>query len=231
MKGFEHRDTWMVFRIMAEFVEGFETLGPLSPAVSVFGGARVGETTETYAAAEEIGYRLAKRGFAVFTGGGPGAMEAANRGARRGGGASIGLNIKLPEEQNPNTHAEILVNFDYFFVRKVMFVKYACAFVGLPGGYGTLDEMFECLTLKQTAKIEDFPVILYGSSFWSGLVDWLKTQALERGLLGCNDLDLFRMTDSPEEVCRWVEESWRQRAQKKADATPRRPLVPGPLPD
>lgn len=209
------KDTWQVFRIMAEFVDGFETLGEVWPAVSVFGGARVARSSPVYRQAEEIGSRLARSGFAVITGGGPGAMEAANRGARRAGGRSIGLNIKLPAEQMPNRHADTVIHFDYFFARKVMFVKYACAFVGLPGGYGTLDEMFECLTLKQTRKMKNFPVILFGSEFWKGLVDWIEDRVLSAGLVARKDLRLFTVTDSPEEVCRIVMEGWRRREREQ----------------
>ena len=218
MEDFRNKDTWTVFRIMAEFVEGFETLGPLSPAVSVVGGARVCETDPGYQQAEELGCRLATAGFAVITGGGSGAMEAANRGAQRGGGPSIGLNIKLPMEQEANRYADTVVNFDYFFVRKVMFVKYACAFIGLPGGYGTLDEMFECLTLKQTEKMDNFPVILFGSDYWSGLVEWLRSEVRTRGLISDADLDLFQLTDSPSEVVRLVEASWEQRRHTRPDS-------------
>jgi uncharacterized protein (TIGR00730 family) len=209
----EHRikDTWAVFRIMAEFVEGFETLGQFVPAVSIFGGSHVPRSSSIYEQAEKIGYLLAECGFNVITGGGPGAMEAANRGAARGRASSVGLNIKLPVEQPVNAHVETLINFDYFFVRKVMFVKYACAFVGLPGGYGTLDEMFECLTLKQTQKIRNFPVVLFGSHYWRGLVDWLRERVLQEGLISEGDLDLFTVTDSPEEICRIVEQSWEER--------------------
>jgi uncharacterized protein (TIGR00730 family) len=221
MNEFRSKDTWTVFRIMAEFVEGFETLGSLWPAVSIFGGSRVSRSSETYRQAEEIARLLAEGGFAVITGGGPGAMEAASRGARRGGGRTVGLNIKLPFEQNP--YVETVIHFDYFFARKVMFVKYACAFVGLPGGYGTLDEMFECLTLKQTQKIKNFPVILFGSEFWSGLVDWLETQCVARGALSRKDMKLFTVTDSPEEVSRIVAQSWRRRQREEAEETVTRP--------
>ncbi len=212
----QHRskDTWTVFRIMAEFVEGFETLGPICPAVSVFGGSRVKRGSPGYGDALEIGRLLAQNGFAVITGGGPGAMEAANRGAREQGARSIGLNIKLPFEQRPNSYADTVIHFDYFFARKVMFVKYACAFVGLPGGFGTLDEMFECLTLKQTGKTKNFPVILFGGDFWRGLVDWLEQQVQSRGLISRKDMQLFTVTDSPEEVCRIVVESWRRRQRE-----------------
>ena len=208
MKDLRSRDTWQIFRIMAEFVEGFETLGPFWPAVSVFGGARVPEDSPVYADSVRIGELLAAEGFAVITGAGPGAMEGVNLGAKNAGGPSIGLNIKLPFEQISNSHADTVIHFDYFFVRKVMFVKYACAFVGLPGGFGTLDETFECLTLKQTQKMRNFPVILYGSDYWSGLIDWLRGQVLARGLIAEDDLGLFEITDSPEEVCRIVAKSW-----------------------
>ncbi len=213
MNAHRAKDTWIIFRIMAEFVEGFETLAPIWPSVSMFGGARVARSSPVYTQAEEIAYLLATSGFNIITGGGPGAMEAANEGAVRGGAHSIGLNIKLPDEQAPNPHADTVIHFDYFFARKVMFVKYACAFVGMPGGYGTLDEMFECLTLKQTGKMKNFPVILFGSEFWSGLVAWLQERLLSEGLISEADLDLFTVTDSPAEVCRIVEGSWRKRKQ------------------
>ena len=216
MSEYRAKDTWTIFRIMAEFVEGFETLGPVWPAVSVFGGARIKPGSEAYCRAEEVGRLLSSHGFSVITGGGPGAMAAANRGAKGERGRSIGLNIRLPFEQEPNSHVDTLIHFDYFFARKVMFVKYACAFVGLPGGYGTLDEMFECLTLRQTRKIKNFPVILFGRDFWSGLVDWLENEVGERGYISRKDLRLFTVTDDPEEVCRIVVESWRRRQSEKA---------------
>jgi uncharacterized protein (TIGR00730 family) len=214
MNEYHAKDTWIVFRIMAEFVEGFETLARFFPAVSIFGGSRVPRSSPLYVEAEELAYQLAQRGFNVITGGGPGAMEAANRGARRGGAHSVGLNIKLPHEQTPNGYAETVIHFDYFFARKVMFVKYACAFVGLPGGYGTLDEMFECLTLKQTQKMKNFPVVLFGTEYWGGLVDWLRKRVLREGLISKRDLRLFTVTDSPEEVCRIVEQSWKRRQRE-----------------
>ena len=216
MSQYRSKDTWTVFRIMAEFVEGFETLGPVWPAVSVFGGAHIQEGSEEYRKAEQVGQLLSSRGFSVITGGGPGAMEAANRGARGHHGRSIGLNIKLPFEQPPNSHVDTMIHFDYFFARKVMFVKYACAFVGLPGGYGTLDEMFECLTLKQTQKIKNFPVILLGRDFWSGLLEWLEHEVQPRGYISRKDLGLFTVTDDPEEVCRVVVQSWRRRQGERA---------------
>ncbi len=209
MRDLRSKDTWQVFRIMAEFVEGFETLGEVWPAVSIFGGARVPRGSPVYESARAIARELARAGFAVITGGGPGAMEGANRGAREAGARSIGLNIKLPFEQQENTYADTVLNFDYFFARKVMFVKYACAFVGLPGGFGTLDEMFECLTLKQTGKMKRFPVILFDSSYWSGLAEWLEEQVLTRQLIDRDDLELFRIVDCPYEVARIVTEGWR----------------------
>ena len=208
MSDFRSKDTWQIFRIMAEFVEGFETLGPIWPAVSVFGGARLTNDTATYAQGERIGELLGAEGFGVITGAGPGAMEAVNRGAQRAGSPSIGLNIKLPFEQQANPFADTVIDFDYFFARKVMFVKYACAFIGLPGGFGTLDEMFECLTLKQTEKMKSFPVILFDTSYWSGLVDWLQGEVRERKLVDDTDMELFQMVDTPEEVVAIVVENW-----------------------
>ncbi len=195
---------------MAEFVEGFETLGPVWPAVSIFGGARVQRSHPTYKLAREIGQNLAEEGFAVVTGGGPGAMEGANRGAKDANGSSIGLNIKLPMEQHSNPYADTVIHFDYFFARKVMFVKYSCAFVGLPGGFGTLDEMFECLTLKQTEKMKNFPVILVDSDYWSGLIDWLTDVGVGRGLISKQDLRLFQVVDTPEDVRRLDAQGWKR---------------------
>ncbi len=214
MREFRSKDTWTIFRIMAEFVEGFETLGPVWPAVSIFGGARVQRSNPTYALSREIARSLAEEGFAIVTGGGPGAMEAANRGAKEANAPSIGLNIKLPKEQDSNPYADTVIHFDYFFARKVMFVKYSCAFVGLPGGFGTLDEMFECLTLKQTEKMRNFPVILVDSSYWGGLVDWLHDVALRRGMISKRDLKLFRVVDTAEEVTRLVAQSWKRQQQQ-----------------
>jgi hypothetical protein len=194
------KDTWIVFKIMGEFVEGFESLRPVWPAVSLFGGARVPPEHSYYEDARRVAAALAKSGFSIITGGGPGLMEAANRGAREAGGQSIGLNIKLPFEQPTNDHVETSLLFDYFFVRKVMFVKYSCGFVGLPGGFGTLDEIFEAITLKQTGKMPEFPVVLFGSAFWRGLVEWLEREPLRLGAISPGDLALFRVTDSPDEV-------------------------------
>jgi uncharacterized protein (TIGR00730 family) len=210
VKELRSKDTWTIFRIMAEFVEGFETLAPIWPAVSVFGGARAERDSAVYQMGREIGRALGTEGFAVITGGGPGAMEAANRGAREAEAPSIGLNIKLPFEQHDNGYADTVIHFDYFFARKVMFVKYACAFVMLPGGFGTLDEMFECLTLKQTGKSRDIPVILVGTDYWAGLIRWLETQVLDTGLIAKKDLKLFSLVDSTEDVVRLVREGWQR---------------------
>jgi len=210
------KDTWIVFKIMGEFVEGFETLRPVWPAVSLFGGARVPREHRFYEDARRLAAALAKAGFSIITGGGPGVMEAANRGAREAGGQSIGLNIKLPFEQKVNEHVETGLQFDYFFVRKVMFVKYACGFVGLPGGFGTLDEIFEAITLKQTGKMPDIPVVLFGRAFWEGLLEWLATEPLRHGMLSVDDLALFRITDSTDEVVEWMVEHYRKVQRERA---------------
>jgi uncharacterized protein (TIGR00730 family) len=194
------KDTWTVFKIMGEFVEGFETLRSAWPAVSIFGGARVGRGSPAYADAMRMASSLGEAGFNVITGGGPGLMEAANRGAESTPGKSIGLNIKLPAEQGINDYTDIDVEFNYFFARKVMFVKYACGIVGLPGGYGTLDEIFECLTLVQTKKVKEMPVVLFGSRFWGGLVEWLEDQPLGDRMLRKRDMKLFNVTDDVEEA-------------------------------
>ena len=208
------KDTWAVFKIMGEFVEGFETLRPVWPSVSIFGSARTGRRHRYYRQGVDVARALSEAGFSIITGGGPGIMEAANRGARCGGGRSIGLNIKLPFEQAPNRHADTVIQFNYFFARKVMFVKYACGFVGLPGGFGTLDEIFEALTLKQTRKIHDFPVVLFGTEFWGGLVDWVRERLLVEGMISKRDLQLFTVTDDVDEVVRTIKRHYakRQRA-------------------
>jgi len=198
------KDTWRLFHIIAEFVEGFETLAQCHPAVSIFGSTRVKPEDEIYAKAERIGELLAQNGFAVITGGGPGVMEAANKGASKAGGRSIGLNIELPLEQKPNPYANITLKFRYFFVRKVMFVKYAVAYVILPGGFGTLDELFESVTLIQTNKIKPFPVILVGSEYWKGLLDWLKCVVLHEGKISPSDLEIFQVIDDPDEVIKTI---------------------------
>jgi uncharacterized protein (TIGR00730 family) len=197
---FVHTDTWRVLRIQAEFVEGFGLLADLPRAVSVFGSARTPRESAYYEAAVQIGRALADAGYAVITGGGPGAMEAANKGACEAGGMSVGLGIELPFEQELNEWVDVGVLFRYFFVRKTMFVKYAQAFVILPGGFGTLDELFEALTLVQTGKVTRFPVILFGSSYWSGLVDWIRSTMAENGTIAATDLDLLHVTDDIAEV-------------------------------
>ena len=197
---FKTGDSWRLFRIMSEFVDGFDTLSALPPAVSVFGSARTKAGDPYYQMAVEVSGRLAKAGYAVITGGGPGIMEAANKGAADAGGISIGLNITLPYEQEPNNYANLPLNFKYFFVRKVMFIKYAMAFVCMPGGLGTLDELFESLTLMQTHRIKAFPVILAGSEFWGGLLDWIKERLLSAGNIEEDDLRYFIVMDDVEEI-------------------------------
>jgi uncharacterized protein (TIGR00730 family) len=209
------KDTWTVFKIMGEFVEGFETLRPFWPSVSIFGSARTRKGQRYYQDAIDVAAALSKAGYSIITGGGPGIMEAANLGGSMGEGHSIGLNIRLPYEQGANEHAETVIHFNYFFARKVMFVKYACAFVALPGGFGTLDEIFEALTLKQTRKIHDFPVILYGSEFWDGMVRWLHDQPLANRMVSQRDLRLFKVTDDAEEVVRIVQHHWAQRKRSR----------------
>jgi uncharacterized protein (TIGR00730 family) len=207
---FTNSDPWRVFRIMGEFVEGFDTLAKIGRAVSIFGSARVPPGHPQYLAAEATARLLVDAGFAVITGGGPGLMEAANRGAREGGGLSIGCNIELPFEQGTNAYVEIPINFRYFFVRKTMFVKYSEAFIIFPGGFGTLDELFEALTLIQTGKIRNFPVILFGTDYWRGLFDWIRDTMLEEGKISLEDLDLFVITDSPEEAVSIIREAERR---------------------
>lgn len=202
MSGVIYDDTWRVFRIMAEFVEGFETLSRLGPAVSFFGSARTSEEDEFYKMARETARLFAQAGYAVITGGGPGIMEAANRGAREGGGKSVGLNIHLPHEQKPNSYIDILLEFRYFFCRKYMFVRYARAFIIMPGGLGTMDELFEALTLIQTGRSQRFPVILMGSAYWRDLLGWLKGTMLKSGYISPEDMGLFTVTDEPQEALR-----------------------------
>ncbi len=213
------RDTWTVFKIMGEFVEGFETLRPIWPSVSIFGSARLREKTRLYRQTQDIAQRLCEAGFSVITGGGGGAMEAANRGAAEGGGRSIGLNIKLPFEQIANPYADVQIDFDFFFARKVMFVKYACGFVGIPGGFGTLDEIFEALTLIQTRKISSFPVVLFGRDFWSGLVTWLEDEPLRRRMISRSDLALFTVTDDMDEVVEVMRTHY-ERMKRRSGDTP-----------
>src|SRR6188474_192881 len=192
---FLNTDPWRALRILAEFVEGFDALATVGPAITVFGSARVDPGSPAYEAAREIGRLLAKEGYAVITGGGPGVMEGANRGCQEGGGMSVGCNIELPHEQDINAYVDLGVEFRYFFARKTMFVKYADGFVILPGGYGTMDELFEALTLIQTGKIRDFPVVLVGTGYWRGMLDWMREVQLPAGAISEADLGLLRLTD------------------------------------
>jgi len=197
---FTHTDPWRVFRIMGEFVEGFDELATLSRGIAIFGSARTRPDDPDYQAAQETGALLAAQGFAVITGGGPGIMEAANRGAFEAGGLSIGCNIELPFEQKANPYQTLSLTFKYFFVRKMMFVKYSLAFVIFPGGFGTFDELFEALTLIQTKKIRNFPIVLFGTHYWSGMLDWVRAVVLPGGKISEHDMDIFHITDSPAEV-------------------------------
>lgn len=201
---FTRTDTWRVMRIMGEFIEGFDTLANLDKAVTIFGSARIGPDDPQYENARAVAYELAKAGFAVITGAGPGIMEAANKGAKEGGGRSVGCNIELPFEQGANPYVDTLVNFRYFFVRKTMFIKYSSAFIIFPGGFGTLDELFESLTLIQTGKIFQFPVILFGRHYWAGLLRWLQTRVLSEGKIAQGDMDLIILTDDPAEAAQAV---------------------------
>jgi uncharacterized protein (TIGR00730 family) len=228
-KLFTHTDPWRVMRIMGEFVEGFDDLAELGPAVSIFGSARVKSDDPQYHAASEVARLLGEAGFAIITGGGPGIMEAGNHGARQSGAQSIGLNIELPFEQGTNPYVDLAINFRYFFVRKTMFVKYAQAFVIFPGGFGTMDELFEALTLIQTDKVQNFPVILFGSAYWQGLLDWLRTTMLSEGKIAAADLDLMVVTDSPAEVRDLIvkcghEQRWRMEQEEGAREATRRAL-------
>jgi uncharacterized protein (TIGR00730 family) len=199
-------DPWRVLRILSEFVDGFDALGEIPPAISVFGSARIGEDDPMYAAARQVGAEIAAAGFAVITGGGPGIMEAANRGAQEAGGVSIGCNIDLPFEQATNPYVDIAIDFEHFFVRKMMFVKYAEGFVVFPGGFGTLDELFESLILIQTGKVLHFPVVLFSSDYWEGLVAWLRERLLGEDKINAEDLDIFSLLDEPTEVVDYIEE-------------------------
>ncbi len=198
-------ESWRIFRIMAEFVDAIETLSTVKHAVSIFGSARTKPDDPYYQKAELLARLLAGKGFSIITGGGPGIMEAGNKGAAEAGGQSVGMNILLPFEQKPNSYANINIDYKYFFTRKVMFVKYAMAYVVLPGGFGTLDELFEALTLIQTKRIKSFPVILMGSEYWKGLLDWLRKTMLRDGKISPQDLELFQIIDDPEEVVRHIQ--------------------------
>jgi len=193
-------NSWRLFKILAEFVDGFETLGDLYPAVTIFGSARATPGDETYEKTYEIAKKLSLHGYNVITGGGPGVMEAGNKGAKEGGAKSVGLNIQLPLEQSPNPYSTLKLNFQYFFVRKVMFVKYAQAYIGMPGGFGTMDEIFEALTLIQTRRIKPFPVILVGTQYWTGLMEWIRSTLVCGKYISPDDLDLVTLLDDPDEV-------------------------------
>jgi uncharacterized protein (TIGR00730 family) len=212
---FTHTDPWRVLRIQGEFVAGFDAMADVGPAVSIFGSARISRKDPLYGVAVATARRLARAGFAIITGGGPGIMEAANRGAREGKARSIGLGIELPHEQGLNGFVDEPINFRYFFVRKTMFVKYATAFVIFPGGFGTMDELFEALTLIQTRKIKNFPVLLVGCAYWKGLLDWLRETMLVEGKIGPADLDLLPCTDDPAEVERIIVECYRNDCEEK----------------
>ena len=200
-------ESWRMFHIMAEFVEGFEALGKYHPSVSIFGSTRVKPGDEVYKKAEEIGRVLAENGFGVITGGGPGVMEGANKGAASAGGNSIGLNIEIPQEQKPNPYANVTLHFRYFVVRKVMFVKYAVAYIILPGGFGTMDELFEAVTLIQTHKIRPFPVILVGSHYWKGMLDWMKEVVLKEEKISLSDLEILQLIDDPAEIIKTIKKT------------------------
>jgi uncharacterized protein (TIGR00730 family) len=214
-------DPWRALRILSEFVEGFDALAATPPAISCFGSARIDQSDPMYQAALAVGRELAAAGFAVITGGGPGIMEAANRGCQEGGGLSIGCNIELPFEQESNPYLDLEIDFRYFFVRKTMFVKYAEGFVVFPGGFGTLDELFEALTLIQTGKVHHFPVVLYGSEYWSGLTGWLEERALAEGNIDAKDLELVRLCDTPEAVVAHIRTVIEKKDQPGAPAVQR----------
>ena len=194
------KDTWRMFHIIAEFVEGFDTLPEVYPAVTIFGSARIPTNSKTYKNTEKLAGLLVENGYNVISGGGPGVMEAANKGAAEKGGKSVGLHIQLPKEQAPNPYANVRLNYKYFFIRKVMFIKYAVAYVIMPGGFGTLDELFESLTLIQTQRIRAFPVILMDTQYWKGLLDWLKNTLIKEKSISPTDLDIVTLMDDPEEV-------------------------------
>lgn len=205
LDNFDAGDSWRLFKIISEFVDGFDSLASISrPAVSIFGSARTREDSPHYQLAREVGQRLGDSGYAIMTGGGPGIMEAGNRGAAEAGAPSIGLNIDLPFEQEGNKYVNLPLEFKYFFIRKVMLIKYAMAFICMPGGFGTLDEMFEAITLIQTRRIKSFPIVLVDSNYWGGLVDWLKERMLEAGSIQDDDLEIFKVLDSADEIVSYI---------------------------
>ena len=208
MEDLRGHETWRIFRIMSEFVEGFEELSNVKRAVSIFGSARMSRNNHHYKAVMELAELLSKKGFSIITGGGPGIMEAGNRGAKKGKGLSIGLNIEIPKEQTPNKYQDKRLDFRYFFARKVMFVKYSVGYVITPGGFGTMDEFFEALTLMQTGKIRRFPIIMFGTDYWDDLLKWMRKTLIPAGTISKEDMNLFCITDDPEEVVRIIEESY-----------------------
>lgn len=230
MEDFTGVETWRVFRIMSEFVEGFEALRDVGPAVSIFGSARSKRTDWAYKATLRVAELLSRRGFAIISGGGPGVMEAANRGAKRGKGLSIGLNIQLPQEQAPNGYQDKSLNFRHFFARKVMFVKYAAGYVIMPGGFGTMDEFFEALTLIQTRKIRQFPVVMMGKAYYDGLVRWMTEAMARERTVSPDDLDLFFLTDDPAEAADHIVRFHKQRARPESEERRRGPAVPDEAP-
>ncbi len=223
-QAFKHRswnetktqDSWSVFKVMAEFVDGYDKLAKIGPCVAIFGSARSPSTHEYYRLTEEIAYLLTKKGFGIITGGGPGIMEAGNKGAHFAGGKSVGLNIELPFEQHPNPFIDPdkYIEFDYFFVRKVMFMRYSQGYIVLPGGFGTMDELFEAITLVQTQKLVKFPIVLVKKSYWGGLVDWIKERMLENHFINENDLNLFTLVDTAEEAVKIIDDFYKKYALK-----------------
>ncbi|MGB5196230.1 MAG: TIGR00730 family Rossman fold protein [Candidatus Deferrimicrobium sp.] len=224
MEEFGGGETWRVFRIMSEFVEGFETLKDLGPAITIFGSARATRDEGSYKDTLKVAKMLAQRGFAIISGGGPGIMEAASRGARMGKGVSVGLNIQLPAEQKPNRYQDKSLTFRHFFARKVMFVKYASGYIIMPGGFGTLDEFFESLTLIQTGKIRRFPVVLIGRKYWEGLIRWMEHTLIEEGTISAADLNLFYLTDSPEDAVEYIIKYHRDSIRPTGERRKRSPL-------
>jgi hypothetical protein len=212
-------DAWRALRIMGEFVEGFDTLASLGPAISIFGSARIDQANPIAKAAEELAGKLARKGITVITGGGPGVMEAANRGAAQAGGVSVGLGIELPHEQDVNEWCNLVLNFRYFFARKTMFVKYAQGFVIFPGGFGTLDELFESVTLVQTGKIDHFPIILFGKRYWRGLVDFLADEVVQKHMIAPGDLSLLRLTDDTDEAVEWLVQAFAAEGAERSAGT------------
>jgi uncharacterized protein (TIGR00730 family) len=229
MEDLKTSETWRVFRIQSELVEGFETLNDLGPAVTIFGSARLKPGNKYYDDAVTVARKLADDGFAIITGGGPGIMEGANKGAKKGKAHSVGLNIEIPSEQLPNKYQDISLSFRYFFIRKLMFIKYAIAYIIFPGGFGTMDELFEALTLVQTKRIKSFPIILYGSEYWEGLIDWMRKTLIAQGTIDREDFALFSLVDKPEEVRFLINEHFRvfadMRPKMRAKKRPGKRLI------